>query len=89
MYEHYRECFTRIYVTVESWVRSFVGKITLEQVFSEYVGCPLSVLFHSYSILIHSSLTYRLHHKLSVMESVVKLQTHTHTHTHTHTRTRT
>jgi len=43
MYEHYRECFTRIYITVESRVRFFVGKMTLEQVFSEYVGCPLSV----------------------------------------------
>jgi hypothetical protein len=72
MYEDCRECFTKIYITVESRVRSFVGKMTLEQVFSEYVGCPLSVQFHSCSILIHSSLTYHLHHTFSAMESVVK-----------------
>jgi len=93
MYEHYRECFTRIYIIVESRVRSFVDKVTLGQVFSECVGCPLSVQFLSCSILIHSSLTYHLRYKFAVMEGVVKQHTHTHsyslTHTHTHTLART
>jgi len=72
MYGHCRECFTRIYITVESRVKSFVEKVTFGQVFSEYVGCPLSVQFRSRSILIHSSLTYHLCHKFSAMESVIK-----------------
>jgi len=64
MYEHYRECFTTIYIIVESRVRSFVDKVTLGQVFSECVGLSpvstVSQLLHSHSFIHHSPTTYAI-----------------------------